>query len=170
MIEKFSRRDVITVAQRTIYISDDFGPIWDRAKALAGETSSLSAVVMDSLRRFVETQEALKKNYHVIELDTQTFTRDGRKVGEHKIRFVGRPIVVTTYEDELMESEGMVVYLTLKGRWVFYWPSTKRLLHFPNLTEASLATMPNGEPMIDPNELVQLTASETLSDWVEEIE
>lgn len=161
---------MVTVAQRTIYISDDFGPVWDRAKALAGETSSLSAVVMDSLRRFVEAQEALKKNYHSIELDARTFTQDGRLIEEHRVRFLGRPIVVTTYEDELLESEGMAVYLTLKGRWVFYWPSTKRLLHFRNLTEASLAIMPNGEPMIAPNELVQLIAPETLSDWIEELE
>lgn len=158
------------MAQRTIYISDDFGPVWDRAKELAGETSSLSAVVMDSLRHFVETQKALKKNYHSIELDARTFTRDGRLIEEHRVRFMGRPIVVTTYEDELLNSEGMAVYLTLKGKWVFYWRSTKRLLHFRNLTEASLATMPDGEPLISPDELVHLITREALSNWIEELE
>jgi len=161
---------VNTVAQRTIYISDAFGPVWDHAKALAGEASSLSVVVMDSLRRFVETQEAVKKNYHSFELDARTFTRDGRLIEEHRVRFIGRPIVITAYEDELLKSEGMAVYLTLKGNWVFYWSSTKRLLHFRNLTEASLATMPNGEPLISPEELVHLIAPEALSDWIEELE
>lgn len=66
---------------KTIYVSDDDLPLFERAQELSGD--NLSAAIVRALRRFIEIEEARRRG-----LDEITVTVNGEGTHQHK-RFLG---------------------------------------------------------------------------------
>jgi EXLDI family protein len=73
------------VPNKTIYVSDDDLPLFERAQELAG--ANLSAAIVRALRRFIELEEARQKGF-----DEITVIVNGEGAHRHK-RFVGQRLV-----------------------------------------------------------------------------
>jgi len=52
---------------KTIYLRDEEGPVWERARELAGD--KLSPVIVTALKHFVAAKEAESKDFERIQLD-----------------------------------------------------------------------------------------------------
>lgn len=70
---------------KTIYVSDDDLPLFERAQALAG--ANLSSAIVRALRRFVELEEASQHGFNEI-----TVIVNGQGAHRHK-RFLGQRLV-----------------------------------------------------------------------------
>jgi EXLDI family protein len=70
---------------KTIYVSDDDLPLFERAQELSGE--NLSAAIARALRRFIEIEEARQRG-----LEEITVTVNGEGAHQHK-RFLGQRLV-----------------------------------------------------------------------------
>jgi EXLDI family protein len=73
---------------KTIYVSDDDLPLFERAQELAG--TALSAAIVRALRRFIELEEARQRGFDEITVmvNTQGAHRRKRFVGQRLIRWL----------------------------------------------------------------------------------
>jgi EXLDI family protein len=110
---------------KTIYVSDDDLPLYQRAQELAGGT--LSAAISTALRRYVEIEEGRKQGYDEI------VVRVGPGLGR-KQRFTG----VLLAEWERSTNERTEVYRVYRSR------SEKFAVHIER-SEAHTNTGPNAE-------------------------
>jgi hypothetical protein len=56
---------------KTIYLRDEEGPIWERARELAGD--KLSPVIVVALKRFIADKESIPKGFERIEVPFHDF-------------------------------------------------------------------------------------------------
>jgi len=107
------------MATRNIYVREGDKELWERAERLAGDRDSLSSLLSDALREYVESREreeaarqALQERmeeyeFQITAVDPQTnFVLPGR---EYKIRFIGAL---------LSEVGNTEVYLTKGGKLI----------------------------------------------------
>jgi|SRR5688500_9899762 len=95
---------------KTIYVSDDDLPLYQRAQDLAGST--LSATITTALRRFVEVEEGRKEGYDEI------VVRVGQGLGR-KQRFSG--VLLAEWERSTNErTETYRVYRTRTGKYAVH--------------------------------------------------
>jgi EXLDI family protein len=102
---------------KTIYVSDDDLPLFQRAQELAG--GNLSSTIARALRRFVTILEADMQGFEEVTV------RVGKGGGRQRKRFLGRRVAQWRHgsgEDEGIEV--FVVYRTAKGRYALH---TRRL-------------------------------------------
>ena len=110
---------------KTIYVSDDDLPLYQRAQELAGGT--LSAVIATALRRFVELEEGRKQGYD------EVVVRVGPGLGR-KQRFSG----VLLAEWGRSTNDGMEVFRVFRSR-------SERFVVHVERSEAYTSTGPNAE-------------------------
>lgn len=95
---------------KTIYVSDDDLPLFQRAQELAGGT--MSAAISAALRRYVEVEEGRRQGYDEI------IVRVGPGLGR-KQRFSG--VLLAEWERSTNErTETFRVYRSRKGRFVVH--------------------------------------------------
>lgn len=111
----------------TLYVREADQEVWERAKALAGGEESLSAVVSEALRQYVErwerqekAREKLQQQMEPIELKVNAWRGnepDHRRT--YRVRFTGT-LVGTTDPDGWRSGDWTEVYLTEGGNLVVY--------------------------------------------------
>lgn len=105
--------------QKTIYVADENLALFARAEELGGE--SLSAVIADALRRYVDQKEAEAQGYeeHIIEV--------GRwKEDTRQVKVIGRVIASMTQQYGQTSSRDdrgtdYQIYQTRSGKIVVWW-------------------------------------------------
>ncbi len=98
---------------KTIYVSDDDLPLFERAQALSG--ANLSSVITRALRRFIELEEARQRGF-----DEITVIVNGKGAYRRK-RFVGQRLV--RWLQATADGKGteiLNVYHTAGGRYVLH--------------------------------------------------
>jgi EXLDI family protein len=95
---------------KTIYVSDDDMPLYQRAQELAG--GNLSAAITRALRRFVDTEEGKNEGYE--EITVQVGAAPGRKQ-----RFLGVLLGEWGHSTET-RVETYRVYRTRKGKFAVH--------------------------------------------------
>jgi hypothetical protein len=141
---------------KTIYLRDEEGPIWERARELAGD--KLSPVIVSALKRFIAEEENKPRDFERILLefnDAADHNLPKRKA------FYGRWILPTTnpytYEQHPGRDDGgctdyCAVAVTAKGNAVFYtWSEDPggdlfyfKFKHFESLASAAVEREFNG--------------------------
>jgi len=100
------------VPNKTIYVSDEDGPLFRRAQNIAG--GNLSAAIARTVRRFVETEESRMAGF-------EDFTVRVGTPGERRAkRFKGRPVAHWSHEDSQGRGETYTVYRTEGGRYAVH--------------------------------------------------
>ena len=106
---------------KTIYVSDDDLPLFERAQELAG--ANLSSAIVRALRRFIEIEEARQRGF-----DEITVTVNGEGAHRQK-RFLGQRLV--RWLQPISKGKGtevLNVYRTLHNRYALHkrsipdWP------------------------------------------------
>lgn len=108
---------------KTIYLRDEEGPIWERARELAGD--KLSPVIVAALKRFIVEKEAEAKGFERIEVSYYDIDDFGipKKKAFHGKWIFSPTKPVTTFDDERTEYHYAVAQ-TSKGAVVVYsWAS-----------------------------------------------
>lgn len=103
---------------KTIYVRDEDLPIFDRAVEIAGD--SLSSVIAEALRRYVEMEEMKSEGFEEVTV------REGVGDNMRKKKFIGKEI---SYHDPDPFGKGFdgteyTLYITQKGSYVveiFHW-------------------------------------------------
>ena len=132
---------------KTVYLRDEEGPIWERARELAGD--KLSPVIVAALKRFVaakEAEEAEAKGFERI----QVSFRDSEDHGIPKVKaFHGKWIFtpddpLRAFDEEREIATTFMVALTAKGSVVVhYWKEDqesrwdRRFSVYPSLEAAA---------------------------------
>lgn len=84
---------------KTLYVKDEYGPIWDRARELTGD--KLSQFILDKLRAFVSEREGQEQGYERILL---RFYEDNLPTAKAFIgRWIippGRPVIFVWKDDD----------------------------------------------------------------------
>jgi len=105
---------------KTVYLRDEEGPVWERARELAGD--KLSPVIVSALRQFVATEEAKPRGFERIELsfeDADDHDLPKRKAFYGKWVFSpAEPLVVEDGENP--EAYNSAVAVTQRGQAVFH--------------------------------------------------
>ena len=122
------------MANKTIYFSHSDERYIEGT--LPGLSMSLSAALMAGYRLLVERQQATHDGFHEIQLRVG---KDG--VYRHKI-FMGRKIYRTIAKDKAALREQRV-YLTQKGRYVYYERNDADWNYWPTGTQRSTQTNDN---------------------------
>lgn len=123
------------MANKTIYFSHNDERYIEGT--LPGLSMSLSAALMAGYRLLVERQQATHDGFHEIQLRVG---KDG--VYQHKV-FIGRKIYRTIAKDKAALREQRV-YLTQKGRYVYYERNDADWNYWPTGTQRS--TQANDNP------------------------
>lgn len=98
---------------KTIYVSDDDLPLFERAQELAG--ANLSSAIVRALRRFIELEEAKQRGFDEITVIVNSEGAHRRK------RFLGQPLV--RWLESTSDSKGtsiFVIYRTAGGRYALH--------------------------------------------------
>jgi len=106
---------------KTIYVSDDDLPLFERAQELAG--ANLSSAVVRALRRFIEVEEARQRGF-----DEITVTVNGQGAHRSK-RFLGQRLV--RWLQPIANGKGtqvLNVYRTARNHYALH---TRSLLDWP---------------------------------------
>ena len=122
------------MANKTIYFSHNDERYIEGT--LPGLSMSLSAALMAGYRQLVERQQATHDGFHEVQLRVG---KDG--VYQHKI-FMGRKIYRTIAKDKAALREQRV-YLTQKGRYVYYERNHADWNYWPTGTQRSTQTNDN---------------------------
>jgi hypothetical protein len=101
-----------TMPNKTIYVSDDDLPLYERAQALAG--GNLSAAVSRALRQFVDTQEAREGGFQQVTVQVGS-GRDRREQ-----RFSGVLLGEWRHPTAERRIERFRVYRTPKGKFALH--------------------------------------------------
>ena len=113
------KKEENAMPKKNIYIKDDDLPLFERAEQLGGD--SLSQVIADTLRRFVDIKRAEAAGMREVTLETGINPDDTRKV-----RFLGRLLAegksyhgsTTDRKDRWTET---AIYQTRGGKFVIHW-------------------------------------------------
>jgi hypothetical protein len=103
---------------KTVYLRDEEGPIWERARELAGDR--LSPVIVEALKQFIVLKEGEVKGFERIQ--TEFNDSDDHQIPKKKA-FYGKWIFPpdNPYVIKMGEAEHfMAVAVTAKGSAVFY--------------------------------------------------
>jgi EXLDI family protein len=78
----------VCVPNKTIYVSDDDLPLFERAQELAG--ANLSAAIVRALRRFIELEEAKQRGLDeiTVTVNTEGAHRRKRFLGQRLVRWI----------------------------------------------------------------------------------
>lgn len=103
---------------KTIYVKAEDLPVFERAEELGGD--SLSAVIAEALKRFVERKEA-----EAAGLQEHTLAIDNRDQGERTIKFVGRLLAADRrYRGQTSEGKDRwtdwAIYQTEAGKIIIF--------------------------------------------------
>jgi hypothetical protein len=103
---------------KTIYLRDEEGPIWEQARTLAGD--KLSPVIVTALKQFIDAAEASRKGFSRIEIEY-------KDAADHSIpkkkAFYGRwifPPSEPLTEDHGSREVRYAVASTARGNFVFF--------------------------------------------------
>ncbi len=100
---------------KTVYVSDDDLPLFQRAQELVG--GNLSGAIVTALRRFIELEEGRQAGFEEIVL------RVGHN-GVRQVRFSGSLLTEAhEYTDDAFER--IRIYRSRKGKFVLYTQSSK---------------------------------------------
>lgn len=103
---------------KTIYVSDDDLPLFERAQELAG--ANLSSSIVRALRRFIELEEAKQKGFDefTVIVNTEGAHRSKRFMGQRLVRWV-QPSA------KGKGAEVLNVYRTARGRYALHTRSIR---------------------------------------------
>lgn len=130
---------------KTIYLRDEEGPVWERARELADD--KLSPVIVSALKFFIAKTEAASKGFERIEVSFNDF--DDHDLPKRKAfygKWIYTPDDPCTYVDKREEViHSYAVALTAKGAAVvFSWSSdtespqwAERFFVYPSLERAA---------------------------------
>ncbi|MBO8160606.1 MAG: hypothetical protein H0Z24_03135 [Thermosipho sp. (in: Bacteria)] len=107
--------------RKTIYVSEEDLPIFEKAEKLGD--NSLSAVIAEALKRFVEVKEAEAKGFSEITLGIRAVKGEmGVPCNLHTVKFIGRELARGCDKSDLLGSRGVdyVIYQTRKGKILLY--------------------------------------------------
>lgn len=110
--EPLERQGVVSMPNKTIYVSDSDLPVFERAQELAG--GNLSATIAQALHGLVEREELGQRGFEEITVEVGTLVHVpkrfvGRSLADGKVGGRGRSHI-TTY----------AVYQTQKGRYALH--------------------------------------------------
>ena len=113
--------------RKNIYIKDEDAAMFDRAEILSGD--NFSAMLAESVRRFVEVEEAKGDSMTEVELETGVYYSGPASDDVKTIKFVGRLIAdAEAYTGQTSERKDRgtdyKLYLTKKGKYLLhakYW-------------------------------------------------
>src|ERR1035437_3123856 len=131
---------------KTIYLRDEEGPIWERARELAGD--KLSPVIVAALKRFIvekEAEEAQAKGFKRIVVSYSDSDDNGiPKKKAFNGKWIFPPSKPLTASDGGKTEDNYAVALTSKGAVVvYYWesdpesPQWERFLVYDSLEAAA---------------------------------
>jgi EXLDI family protein len=128
---------------KTIYVSDQDLPVFERAQALAGD--NLSATIVQALRHFVEQQDVSSRGFRAVEVEVgQTTAKQNTTI---RTRFTGKLLVRARVDNRDVKTfEERSVYQTPKGNFAVHrrlyqdakrsgWQSEQRLDVYASLDE-----------------------------------
>lgn len=103
----------MNMPNKTIYVTEDDLPIFERAQELAG--NNLSATIAQALKRFIRAEEAKRAGFQEVAV----------KIGENgtyvQKRFMGKELARTQIADPHEETlTEYIVYETAKHRYALY--------------------------------------------------
>lgn len=105
------------MGKRAVYVRDADEPIWEKAQQLAGE--SMSALILDMLRNYVQKREEVKEGMERVEIEVSVMNDNGLPTGGmRKVAFQGRELASTAWRDA-----NITAYLTAKGKFLFFYDS-----------------------------------------------
>jgi EXLDI family protein len=111
----------VDLPNKTIYVSDDDLPLFERAQELSG--ANLSSAIVRALRRFIEIEEARR---HGLDEITVIVNRDG---AQRRKRFMGQRLVKWLQPtDDGKGTEVLNVYHTAGKRYALH---TRSIPHWP---------------------------------------
>jgi EXLDI family protein len=103
----------VNVPNKTIYVSDDDLPLFERAQELAG--ANLSSAIVKALRRFIELEEAGQRGMEEITVIVNTEGAHRRK------RFMGQRLVRWVQPSAKGKgTEVLCIYLTAAKRYALH--------------------------------------------------
>jgi len=129
---------------KTIYLRDEEGPVWERARELAGD--KLSPVIVAALKHFIAEEEHKPRGFERIEVkfsDSKDHGLPKRKAFYGRWIFPpSKPIEVTSQDESYVHAYS--VAMTAKGNAVFLrWKSDHEgrwgdiFCHYASLAEAA---------------------------------
>ena len=132
---------------KTVYLRDEEGPIWERARELASD--KLSPVIVAGLKRFIAEKEADEAGAKGFERIVLSFQDAADNLIPKKKAFMGKWIIspkkpYKQHTEDGAEVDSYAVALTPKNAAVlYYWTEDgdhffgKRLRVFPSLHDAA---------------------------------
>lgn len=138
------------MSNKTIYVSDKDEPLFERAKAIAGE--ALSSVIARALREYVSRHEEKEKKMKEISVKVGTY------ISQREQRFIGQEISKWSgFSDDKVWLMDAKIYRTQKGNWAILLRQTAK---------ATLLTNPKewrkNADYLEPNNGTKLIVGETL--------
>lgn len=105
------------MATKTIYVKDEDLPIFERAQELGG--NSLSRIIVEALRRYIEVEEAKAEGFReiIISVGHTKMADDAREW--RKVKFTGK-LLAEADRDAPFAPADYKVYLTQKGNLLLY--------------------------------------------------
>lgn len=123
------------MGQRTIYVREEHEPLWDRAKALAGD-DSLSNLIAEGLEYVIARRE---RAMQLVTLKVKTYAPTGEPIEEHNVRFAGAhrggSSVASTLEAGPSDFPSYEIYQTVRGRWIVHDTRSQRLWQLASLED-----------------------------------
>lgn len=105
------------MAKKTFYIPDEEVPLYEKAKALAGE--SISSVIVEAIKGFVCLKEMEAKQMSRITLQIGTVYIDTQEFVGRKVEFIGRELGKDNERDTRQYSYAcQTLYYSAKGNFV----------------------------------------------------
>lgn len=106
---------------KSIYISEEDMPLFQKAQELAGE--SLSKVIVEALRQYIIKKETECSEYKeiVVWRGEEHYPLNSSNI--EKSKFIGKEISSETMEDpyERNSTVGSRLYVSLKGKLLLWW-------------------------------------------------
>ena len=104
---------------KTLYLRDEDGPIWDKARELSN--GQISPVIMANLKRYIGEQEAEKRGFEKLVVRFADAEEHGiPKVKSFYGRWILPPKEPYTYDLKNGDSANYAVAITRKGSVVIY--------------------------------------------------
>ncbi len=137
--------------QKTIYVKDEHLKLWEEVKELIGD-ESLSEVVVEGLRRVIDSRRAALDNMQRTELEI----REGEEIS-YGIAFYGRKLA--SYHDHEWLAYH-TAYITKKAKLLIHTDAgdgaiTRYYKVFNTFAEAGEEKYENGDPVYPPGFLAE---------------
>lgn len=101
----------------TLYVRKQDRELWERARALAGGEASLSALVADALKEYVEREERRREAEQQIEEEMQDYELEIYGPGQASYTLKFRGTLLAADENYV---GGPEIYITKAGKFVLY--------------------------------------------------